>query len=81
MLVIVVVQFIAKTTNSEKTIYFLSLMHCSTNKLKSQMSFKCENFKWKKMEGAHGEGGGGGWLTDWRPLLLLSLQPCYGPMF
>ena len=45
MLVIVVVQFIAKTTNSEKTIYFFSLMHCSTNKLKSHTSFKCENFK------------------------------------
>ena len=59
MLVIVVVQFIAKTTNSEKTIYFLSLMHCSTNKLKSQMSFKCENFKWKKWRAHMGRVGEG----------------------
>ena len=33
-----------KTTNSEKTIYFASLMSCSINKLKSHMLFTCKNF-------------------------------------
>ena len=36
--------FTAKTANSEKTIYFLSLMSCSINKLKPQMLFTCKNF-------------------------------------
>ena len=40
MLVFAVAQFTAKTTNSEKT-YFLSLMSCSINKLKSLMLFTC----------------------------------------
>ena len=59
----VVAQFTAKTTNSEKAIYFLSLMYCSINKLslmycsinklKSHMLFTCKNFMfsnftWKK---------------------------------
>ena len=35
MLVTVIAQFTAKITNSEKAIYFLSLMSCSINKLKS----------------------------------------------
>ena len=36
--------FTVKTTNSEKSIYFLSLMSCSTSKLKSRMSFTCQSF-------------------------------------
>ena len=40
----VVAQFTAKTTNSEKAIYFLSLMTCSINKLKSHILFTCKNF-------------------------------------
>ena len=44
LLVTVVAQFAAKTKNSEKTIYFLSLMSCSTNKLKSDISFTWKNF-------------------------------------
>ena len=37
LLVTVVVQFTAKTTNSWKVIYFLSLMSCSINKRNSHM--------------------------------------------
>ena len=46
LLVTAVGQFIAKTTkaNSEKAFYFLSLMSCSINKLKSHMFFPCKNF-------------------------------------
>ena len=49
----VVARFTAKTTNSEKAIYFLSLMYCSINQLKSHMLFTCKsfmfsNFTWKK---------------------------------
>ena len=36
--------FTAKAANSEKAIYFLSLMSCSTNKVKSHMLFTCKNF-------------------------------------
>ena len=39
LLVTVAAQFTAKTTNSEKAIYFLSLITCSTNKLKSHMKY------------------------------------------
>ena len=53
LLVTVVAQFTAKTANSEKAIYFLSLMSCSINKLKSHMLFTCKHFMssdftWKK---------------------------------
>ena len=44
MSVTVIAQFTAKTTNSEKTIYFLSLMSYSINKLKSRMLFTCKKF-------------------------------------
>ena len=44
MLVTVIAQFTAKTTNSEKAIYFLSIMCCSINKLKSHLLFTCKNF-------------------------------------
>ena len=44
LLVTVVAQFTAKMTNSEKAIYFLSLMPCPINKLKSHMLFTCKNF-------------------------------------
>ena len=37
-------QFTAKMTNSEKVIYFSSLMSCSINKLKFHMSFTCKSF-------------------------------------
>ena len=43
-----VAQFAAKTTNSEKAICFLSLMFCSTNKLKCHMLFTWKNFTRKK---------------------------------
>ena len=54
MLVTVVAQFTAETTNSEKAIYFLSLISCLVNKLKSHMLLKCKkfmfpDFKWKKI--------------------------------
>ena len=39
-----VTQFTAKTTNSEKVIYFLSLISCSINKLKSHILFICKSF-------------------------------------
>ena len=45
LLVTVVVQFTAKTTNSEKAIYFLSLISCSISKLKSQFLFTCKSFR------------------------------------
>ena len=49
-----IAQFTAKMTNSEKTIYFLSLMSYSINKLKSVFRFlRGKNF-------APGSGGGGG---------------------
>ena len=51
-----VAQLTAKTTNSEKTIYFLSLMSCSINKLKSVFRFLRE----KKNFFAPGSGGDGG---------------------
>ena len=44
LLVTVIGQFTAKTTNSEKAVYFLSIMSCSINKLKSRKFFTCKNF-------------------------------------
>ena len=44
MVVAGVTQFTAKTTNSEKDIYFLSLISCSINKLKSHILWI---IKWK----------------------------------
>ena len=38
-----ITQFAARTTNSEKAVYFLSLMSYSVNKLKSHMFFTCKN--------------------------------------
>ena len=63
-----IAQFTAKTTNSERAIYFLSLMSCSINKLKSQMFFTCKNLmfselKWKKKYFAPGNGGKEGGLA------------------
>ena len=54
LLVTVIAQFTAKTTNSEKAISFLPLIPCSINKLKSSMFFTCKNFMffdftWKKI--------------------------------
>ena len=53
LLVTIIAQFTAKTTNSKKAIYFLSLMSCLINKLKSHMFFTWKNFMfsdftWKK---------------------------------
>ena len=69
-------QFTAKTTNSEKAIYFLPLMSCSTNKVKSHMSLTCENvifsdFTRKKNFAPENGGGGGegGGLAPPAPLL------------
>ena len=58
----VVAEFSAKTTNIEKTIYFLSLMSFSINGLKPHILFSCKNFMfsdyaWKKLS-APGNGGG-----------------------
>ena len=66
LLVTVIAQFKAKTTNSEKAIYFLSIMSCSIKKLKSHLLFTCKNFMfydfmWKKSF-APGNGEG-----DWCP--------------
>ena len=68
MLVTVVAQFTAKTTNSEKAIKFLPLMSCSINKRKFHMLFECKkrNFLLQEMleiarrGGGAEEGGGGG---------------------
>ena len=54
LLVTVIAQFTAKTTNSEKAISFLPLIPCFINKLKSSMFFTCKNFMffdftWKKI--------------------------------
>ena len=73
-----VAQFTTETTNSEKAIYFLSLMPYSINKLKSQMLFTCRNFiffnfEWKKSFLLREMVG------DWRPpppCVPLSLRPC-----
>ena len=51
LLVTVVAQFTAKTANSEKAIYFLSLTSCSINKLKSQMLFTYKNFMFSDFTG------------------------------
>ena len=53
LLVTVIAQSTANTTNSEKTVHFLSLTSSSRNKLKSHMFFTCKksifsDFTWKK---------------------------------
>ena len=56
-------QFTAKSTNSEKATYFLSLMSCSRNKLKSHMLFTCKNFVFQfyvEKNFAVGNSGGAG---------------------
>ena len=67
LLVNKVTQFTAKTINSEKSIYFLSLTFCSMNKLKSHISFTCKSFMFWVLhrknffaKGNKGNGGGGG---------------------
>ena len=82
LLVTVVAQFTAKTTNSEKAIYFLSLISCSINKLKSHILFTCKSLTklfmlfdltWKKIFLLQEMVGG------WR---LPALPPfLYGPFF
>ena len=80
-----IAQFTAKTTNPEKALYFLSLMSCPVNKLKSQMFFKCKNFMfsdftWKKIYFAPGNGGvgrGGAGVPPWPPLSLRPRVLCY----
>ena len=66
LLVTVVAQFTVKTINSEKALYFLSLMYFSINKVKTHMWFTCKNFtkmlcvpiKLGKKIFAPGNGGG-----------------------
>ena len=67
LLVTVIAQSTANTTNSEKAVYFLSLTSCSRNKLRSHMFFTCKNFvfsdfTWKKifLQEIVGEWGGRG---------------------
>ena len=74
-----VAQFTAKTTNSEKAIYFFLLMSCSINKLKSHMLFTSKNFMfseftWEKnfCSRKWWKGGGKGVLAPRSPFL-------YGP--
>ena len=60
-----IAQITAKITNSEKAIYFLSLMPCLINTLKSHMFFTCKNFMFsdftlKKNILLQEMGGGGG---------------------
>ena len=79
MLVTVVAQFTAKTTNSEKAIKFLPLMSCSINKQKFHMLFECKkrNFLLQEMlEIAGGRGGrgmGGGVHWRWQMLIIISI--------
>ena len=66
LLVTVVAQFTAKTTNSEKAIYFLSLTSCSVNRPKSQILITCKDFilsdfTWKKTFCIRK------WCVGWRP--------------
>ena len=66
MQVTAVAKFTAKTTNSEKAIYFLSLM--SANKLKSPMlftrkDFTLSNFTKKKTSGSEDGGATGAQLN------------------
>ena len=84
MLATVIAQFTAKMTKWEKAIYFLSLMSCSINKLKSHMfftckNFMCSNFTWEKilLQEMVGEGGGG--LVP--PTSPLSLRSCNSILF
>ena len=75
LLVTVVTQFTSKTINSEKAIYFFSLMSCSMKKLKSYMLFTFKFlcfpiFRGKKFF-AQGNGGGGG--TPLPPALPFSI--------
>ena len=59
-------EFTAKTTNSKEAIYFLSLIYCSINKLKSNMLFNAKNRCFLILRGKiffalqNGGGGGGG---------------------
>ena len=59
-----VAQFTAKRRNLEKNIYFLLLMSCSINKLKSHILFSYQNFMfsiftWKEFSAPrNGEGAG-----------------------
>ena len=71
----VVAQFTAKMT-----VYFLSLMFCSVNKLKSHLlctctNFMLSNFTWKKnFVPRNGVGGGMGWTnTPYLPTLCMAL--------
>ena len=81
LLVTVIAQFTAKTTNSEKAIYFLSIMSFSINKLKSHLLFTYKNLYFmilcgKKVllqEMVRGRRGG---LAPPSPHPHLSLQSC-----
>ena len=59
MSVFVVAQFTAKTTNSEKAIYFLTLMSCSINK-KSLTCYSHVKLLHGKKIFTSGNGGGEG---------------------
>ena len=74
LLVTVVAQFTAKTTNSEKTIYFLSLRSCSINKVshvihtsKFYDNFMFCDLRWKRNVCSWM------WGRGWRPLPSLPL--------
>ena len=86
LLVTVVAQFNDETTNSEKAIYFLSLMSCSINKVKSHMLFTCYSLAppycslplslrlWKdNYPPLHVHGEGGSFLFLFQFLLFLNI--------
>ena len=79
MLVTVIAEFNAKTTNSEKAIYFLSLMSCSMDKLKSHMFFACKIFFFLILRGKKhfDPENGGGEGAGWRSPTPLSYSPEY----
>ena len=63
LLITLVAQFTAKATNSVKPIYFLWLIYCSINQLKSHMLFTCKkilfsNFRWKEIFASGNSGWG-----------------------
>ena len=67
-------------TNSEEALYFLSLMSCSINKLKSHLLFTCKSFLFSILWGKNFYCSRKWWWWWWwwggATLPLLSLRPC-----
>ena len=83
LLVTAVAQFNAETTNSEKAIYFLSLISCSLNKLKSHIihmqkfykNFVFSDLTWKKNFCLRK------WWRGWRPPAPFLYGPIKSSLF